>query len=93
MGAAAVIADSFARIFYRNGINLGLPLIVCKGLSSKLTEGATVTLNLEEGTVTIESTGEILPAEPLSDKALEILRAGGIKPLMRRRFAGESDPS
>lgn len=93
MGAAAVIADSFARIFYRNGINLGLPLIVCKGLSSKLTEGATVTLNLEEGTVTIESTGEILPAEPLSGKALEILRAGGIKPLMRRRFAGESDPS
>ena len=86
MGASAVLADSFARIFFRNGINLGLPLIVCKGIAKKVQDGQTVTLNIPEGTVTIEETGEILQAEALGDKAMEILSAGGIKPMMRARF-------
>lgn len=87
MGASAVIAESFARIFYRNSINLGLPLIVCKGLYKKVKSCDTVILDMEKGTVTINGTGETLSAEPLSDKALEILEAGGIKPLMRKRFS------
>ena len=86
MGAAAVLADSFARIFFRNGINLGLPLVVCKGISRHVRSGQTLQLDLNSGTVTVEETGEILQAEPLGDKALEILQAGGIKPMMRARF-------
>ena len=93
MGASAVLADSFARIFYRNGINLGLPLIVCKGLSQKVESGDLVELDLEAGTVTLTGTGEVLDAEPLGDKALEILSAGGIKPLMRRRFQAQKEQS
>lgn len=85
MGASAVIADSFARIFFRNGINLGLPLVVCKGISQHVQSGQTLTLDLEKGTVTIQETGQVLPAEALGDKAMEILSAGGIKPLMRQR--------
>lgn len=86
MGASAVIADSFARIFFRNGINLGLPLVVCKGISRHVQSGQTVKLDLEKGTVTILETGEELQAEALGDKAMEILSAGGIKPLMRQRM-------
>lgn len=86
MGASAVLADSFARIFFRNGINLGLPLIVCKGIARHVQDGQTITLDIQNGTVTIEETGEILQAEALGDKAMEILSAGGIKPMMRARF-------
>lgn len=86
MGASAVLADSFARIFFRNGINLGLPLVVCKGISKHVKNGQTIRLDLAAGTVTVDETGEILHAEALGDKAMEILEAGGIKPLMRKRF-------
>lgn len=86
MGASAVLADSFARIFFRNGINLGLPLVVCKGISKHVKTGQTIRLDLAAGTVTVDETGEILHAEALGDKAMEILEAGGIKPLMRKRF-------
>lgn len=86
MGASAVLADSFARIFFRNGINLGLPLIVCKGIAKHVQDGQTIHLDIEAGTVTIEETGEVLQAEALGDKAMEILSAGGIKPMMRARF-------
>jgi len=86
MGAKAVLADSFARIFFRNSINLGLLPVICKGIRSKVTDGQTLTLDLEAGTVTIEETGEVLPCEQLGDQAMKILEAGGIKPMMRQRF-------
>lgn len=88
MGASAVIADSFARIFFRNGINLGLPLVVCKGIAQKVQSGQTLKLDLDKGTVTILETGQVLQAEALGDKAMEILAAGGIKPMMKARFGG-----
>lgn len=87
MGAAAVLADSFARIFFRNGINLGLPLIVCKGIAKHVSDGQTLRVNIAEGTVTVVETGEVLQAEALGGKAMEILEAGGIKPMMRARFS------
>lgn len=86
MGASAVIADSFARIFFRNSINLGLPLIVCKGISSKVKKGQTLTLDIEKGTVTVVETGETYPCDKLGDQAMKILEAGGIKPMMRAKF-------
>lgn len=86
MGASAVLADSFARIFFRNGINLGLPLVVCKGIAKHVSDGQTIRLDIAAGTVTVEETGEVLQAEALGDKAMEILAAGGIKPMMRARF-------
>ena len=87
MGAAAVIADSFARIFYRNAINLGLPLITCKGIGKKVKDGQTLTLDMEAGTITIDETKEILCCDQLGEQAMKILSAGGIKPMMRARFA------
>ena len=87
MGARAVLADSFARIFFRNAVNLGLLPIICKGVSRRAKPGQTLTIDLDAGTVTIRETGEVLPCEKLGDQAMSILEAGGIKPLMRARFA------
>ena len=89
MGASAVLADSFARIFFRNSINLGLLPVICKGIKEKVKEGQTLTLDLKAGTVTVEETGEVLKCEQLGDQAMKILEAGGIKPMMRKRFGKE----
>ena len=87
MGASAVLADSFARIFFRNSVNLGLLPIVCKGISQHVKAGETLTLDLDAGTVKSEDTGEIFQCEKLGEQAMMILEAGGIKPMMRARFA------
>lgn len=86
MGAGCVVADSFARIFFRNAINLGLPLMICKGLCDKVKDGAHIAVDLEAGTVTIRETGEVLRGEKIGDYAMSILEAGGIKPLFRERY-------
>lgn len=87
MGAKAVLADSFARIFFRNAVNLGLLPVICKGISAHIKNGETLSLDLERGCVTVKETGESFPCEKLGDQAMLILEAGGIKPLMRARFA------
>lgn len=85
MGVSVVLADSFARIFFRNSINLGLPLIICKGISQKLKNNDEITVDILEGTITIHSTGETLKGEKIGEYAMSILEAGGIKPLFRNR--------
>ena len=89
MGTAAVVADSFARIFYRNSINLGLPLLVCKGAAEHVKNGETVELDLKNGTITCVESGEVLQGEVFGDFVLSILEAGGIKPLFRKKFSAE----
>jgi 3-isopropylmalate/(R)-2-methylmalate dehydratase small subunit len=79
-GVKAVIAESFARIFFRNAINLGLPLIVCKGARGKIRTGDVITVDVGGGTVTMGN-GETLHSEKLGDHILSIIEAGGIKPL------------
>lgn len=87
MGAGAVIAESFARIFFRNGINLGLPLISCPGITGRVQSGDTLEVDLVKNMVTLSRTGETLPFPPLGDHVLAILRAGGVKALFRERTA------
>jgi len=83
MGACVILADSFARIFFRNSINLGLPLIVCKGISNQLKDGNEIEVDIVEGTVTIINTGEVLQGDKIGEHAMAILEAGGIKPMFR----------
>lgn len=85
MGASAVVADSFARIFFRNAINLGLPVITCKGLSQNVLTGDVLHLDLGQGMITVERSGKQFSCEKMSGQVLRILEAGGIKPLMRRQ--------
>lgn len=72
-GVVAVVAPSFARIFFRNAINLGLPLIECE---LPCHEGSHVIFDLAEGWV--EAEGTRYPVRPLSEKMQEILAAGGL---------------
>jgi len=86
IGVAAVIADSFARIFYRNGINLGLPLIVCPGLTEKVKKGDKISLDIQTGEIRTDS-GELLgTAEPVSEYSMNILNHGGIKEMLKEQF-------
>jgi methanogen homoaconitase small subunit len=78
-GVVAVIAPSFARIFFRNAINIGLPVIECP-VACKA--GAQVRFNLAEGWVEVD--GSRCHGTPLSPKMLEIVRDGGLVPYWRR---------
>lgn len=85
-GVGAILADSFGRIFYRNAINLGVPLIVCPGISKIVKRGDVVTLDMTTGKVTNETTGATAQAQPLSDYVMNILDSGGIKPLIKKQY-------
>jgi len=86
-GVGAVLAESFGRIFYRNGINLGLPLLICPGVAPKVKRGDRLQVDLNASMVHNATTGESYPLEPVSEYARHILDAGGIKPLLRAEMA------
>ncbi|MEN4068469.1 MAG: homoaconitase small subunit [Methanobacterium sp.] len=74
-GVSAIIAKSFARIFYRNAINIGLPVIIAEINASN---GDVLKIDLEEGTILNETTGESFKIEPFKKFMLEILKNGGL---------------
>ncbi len=81
-GISCVVADTFARIFFRNSINIGFPVVECPGLHEKVKEGDTITVDLAAGNVILAS-GERVPFHPLPPNILEILNAGGLVPKLR----------
>ncbi len=85
----AIIANSFARIFFRNAINLGIPVFVAPEVVTAVHDGMTAVLDLDAGTITLDGVGYALP--PLPDFAREIVAAGGIVKYVREngRFPGE----
>lgn len=83
-GVGVILAESFARIFFRNAINLALPLMVCPGISQKVGTGDLLEVNLKEGIVHNQTRGEILNGEKMSDYILNILESGGIKPMVKK---------
>ena len=85
-GVSAVVAESFARIFFRNGVNLGIPLVTCAGVSQKVKDGDRLVLDLSRSLLKNETSGEELPCEPVGDYALTILEAGGIKLLLKELY-------
>jgi 3-isopropylmalate/(R)-2-methylmalate dehydratase small subunit len=84
-GIAAVVAASFARIFFRNAINTGLPIMVCPEAVLATENGDELTVDPEAGEVRNESKGATFTAEPLPPFVLEIVRAGGLIPWVRER--------
>ncbi|AFA38089.1 3-isopropylmalate dehydratase, small subunit [Pyrobaculum oguniense TE7] len=77
-GVLAVVAESFARIFFRNAVNVGLPVLQVPGVRQKVTEGEEIEVDIEAGTVTKVATGEVIVGKPLRGLPLEILKAGGL---------------
>lgn len=84
-GVSVVLAESFARIFFRNATNLALPLMVCPGISEKVKDGDQLEVNLEEGVVLNKTTGETIQGEKISEYIMNILEHGGIKPLFKKK--------
>ena len=76
LGVQAVVAKSFARIFYRNAINIGLPVIVCKELPDQVETGDEMELSLSEGTAS--AGGNTYPCTKLPPYMQQILNQGGL---------------
>lgn len=83
-GVGAVIAKSFARIFYRNAVNLALPVIQIKDVDFK--ENEELEVNLEEAFIKRED-GSIIEFTPLPENILEIYKAGGVIPYYKAKHA------
>ncbi len=77
-GIKVVIARSFARIFYRNAINIGLPVLICDEASLASSDGQQMEVNLQSGELHNLTTGQKFKAEPLTPFVEKIVMAGGI---------------
>lgn len=77
-GISCVIAKSFARIFYRNSINIGLPIMECPAAVDGIKNGDKVSVDADTGTITNLSTGESFQAQPFPAFIQEIIEAGGL---------------
>jgi 3-isopropylmalate/(R)-2-methylmalate dehydratase small subunit len=86
-GASAVVARSFARIFFRNAINTGLPIVVSPEAVDATEAGDTVEVDIEAGTVRNVTKNMTFAVEPLPDFVMDIVRAGGLIPWVRSRVA------
>ncbi len=84
-GVKCVIAETFARIFFRNSINIGLPVIECRGISTAVDNGDELTINFQTGTIRNVSKGKSFQVAKLPSFILEILSDGGLIENLRRR--------
>lgn len=84
LGLAAVIAQSFAGIFYRNAINLGLPVLLVPDASG-ISDGDAAALDLNAGALTVE--GQDVALEPIPENLQMLLADGGLVPHLKKRFA------
>lgn len=82
-GVKVIIARSFARIFYRNAVNIGLPVLVCEEAVLANNNGDNIEVNLERGEITNLSTGQTFQSEPLDPFVARIVQAGGILEYIR----------
>jgi 3-isopropylmalate/(R)-2-methylmalate dehydratase small subunit len=85
-GVKCVLAESFARIFFRNAINVGLPIIECKGIFGAVETGDQLVVDFEAGKIKNVSRGKIFQVEKLPPFILEILADGGLIENLRRRM-------
>ncbi|MCL2686468.1 MAG: 3-isopropylmalate dehydratase small subunit [Candidatus Bathyarchaeota archaeon] len=85
-GVKCVIAESFARIFYRNSINIGLPVIECKNISSVVKTGDTITIDLETGKIQNQTNKQTLQGTMLPSFIMEILSDGGLIENLHKRM-------
>jgi 3-isopropylmalate dehydratase small subunit len=88
LGISAILANSFARIFFRNSINIGFPVVECSGLREQVKSGDVIELDLAKGEVRVPS-GGIRKFTRLPPNVLEILEAGGLVPKLRKELHTE----
>ncbi len=87
-GVSCVVASTFSRIFYRNAINVGLPILECPEAVAGTRTGDLLRVDLERGTVENLRSGEVFHAAPFPDSMRELIELGGLVPYVRARLEG-----
>lgn len=82
-GVGVVVAKSFARIFYRNSFNIGLPILESEDVASNFSDGEKITVDTETGEISGEG-GKKFFAKPIPEFMQEIIKAGGLVPLIKK---------
>jgi 3-isopropylmalate/(R)-2-methylmalate dehydratase small subunit len=85
LGVAALIAESFAGLFYRNALNLGLPALVCRD-AKRIRAGDDLKIDYDKGEIVDLSTRETLSFEPIPGHLMEMVRDGGLLPHLEKRL-------
>jgi len=83
-GIECVIAETYARIFYRNAINIGLPALECKGITINVAQGDQLEVDLGTGVIENKSNSKKIKFTPLPPFMLEVLNSGGLVPYLRK---------
>ena len=83
-GVSCVIAKTFARIFFRNCINTGLPILACPDAPDKINAGDEIEIDLAEGRITNLTQGEEYAAQPFPKEMQDIIAAGGLMNFVKR---------
>jgi len=84
-GISCVVAKSFARIFYRNAINIGLPIVECPECVDETNEGDKLEVNLEKGEIINHTSGKKYKTTAFPDFIQEIIRAGGLMQYIKNK--------
>lgn len=85
LGVACVVAESLSRLFMRNAIAVGLPVLVCAGIHAAIADGDDVEIDLATGRIRDVESGTALQGDSLPNEMLEILAAGGILAVLRNQ--------
>jgi 3-isopropylmalate/(R)-2-methylmalate dehydratase small subunit len=92
-GISCVIADSFARIFFRNSINLAYPIVQSPAAAEAIREGDELEVDLEEGIIRNFTQGDEYRADPFPDFMTELIKMGGLVPWVRKRLEERGAPA
>ena len=90
-GISVIIAESFARIFYRNAFNIGLPILESKEASLSIKEGNQVSVNLSTGEIENKDTGKRFFARPINDFMRQIVQAGGLVEYVKKKRVDDKE--
>jgi 3-isopropylmalate/(R)-2-methylmalate dehydratase small subunit len=89
-GVSVVVAASFARIFYRNAFNTGLPIVICPQAAREVKAGDRVRVDVAAGKVEDLTTGKVYTAEAIPEFMRELVESGGLLPYVKKRLAAEA---
>ncbi|MBE5798286.1 MAG: 3-isopropylmalate dehydratase small subunit [Clostridiales bacterium] len=88
-GVSVVIASSFARIFYRNAINIGMPILECPEAAAAIAAGDKVSVDFDTGLITDETSGQTFQARPFPPFIQQIIASGGLLASLKARGVGK----
>jgi len=83
-GIKAILAESFGRIFYRNAINIGLPVLKCSNMTKEINQSDSIKMNLQDGLITLHNPERKILIEKYPPQLLYILKSGGLIPYLKK---------